>query len=483
MNPQLDYDNPLITRYASREMVELWGPQRKFSSWRRLWLALAEAQSELGMKAADGSPRIRPEQLVELRQHLDDINFDRAADHERRLRHDVMAHLHTLAEIAPGCQDIIHLGATSCFVTDNTDLILIREALQLVRNRLVGVIDGLARFADQHKELPCLGYTHYQPAQLTTVGKRAILWCFDFVLDLREVENRLQTLPFRGAKGTSGTQASFLTLFGGDHDKVKALDQRIAEKMGFDSTIPATGQTYTRKVDSQVMDALSGIAQSASKFANDLRLLAHEQEIDEPFEKEQVGSSAMAYKRNPMRSERICSLARFVMGLPTMAAQTAANQWLERTLDDSAARRLYLPQAFLTIDAILRLVVNVVEGMKANSAIIAKHVRENLPLMATETILMEGVARGGDRQKLHERIRQHSHEVMAEIKAGDASFSLIDRLKHDPEFAGLDFEKLLNPNQFTGRASQQVSEFLAGVVAPIRAQYPQSLGQKAGISV
>ena len=338
------YDNPLATRYASREMAELWGRQRKFSTWRRLWVALAEAEHELGLTADDGeTPRITQAQLQELRAHVDDIDFAHAEAHERRLRHDVMAHIHTYAEAAPGARDIIHLGATSCYVTDNTDLILMRAGLQLLRDRLVGVIDALARFAKRWRDLPTLGFTHFQPAQLTTVGKRACLWCYDFVLDFNEVEHRLATFRFRGVKGTTGTQASFLALFRGDQEKVRQLDLLVARKMGFDQVYPVTGQTYTRKVDSQVLDALSGISQSAHKYGTDLRLLAHRQEIEEPFEEEQVGSSAMPYKRNPMRAERMCGLARFVCTLPVSAAQTAATQWLERTLDDSVNRRLTLP--------------------------------------------------------------------------------------------------------------------------------------------
>jgi len=477
------YDNPLITRYASREMAELWGPQRKFSTWRRLWLALAEVQAELGLRAADGSPRIKPKQLEELRQHLDDIDFVKAADHEKRLRHDVMAHIHTLGDVAPNCRDILHLGATSCFVTDNTDLLLVRNALEYVRDKLVGIIDQLGRFAIDYKDLACLGYTHFQPAQLTTVGKRATLWCYDFVLDFREVESRLANLQFRGAKGTTGTQASFLTLFDGDQAKVKELDRRVAAKMGFAETIPVSGQTYSRKIDGQILATLSGVAQSAAKFATDMRLLAHEQELDEPFEAEQIGSSAMAYKRNPMRSERICSLARFVGGLGPMADQTAANQWLERTLDDSAARRLYIPQAFLGVDAILRLVLNVVSGMKPNPAIIANHVAGSLPLMATETILMAGVARGGNRQQLHERIRQASHEVTAKFKTGQPTPGLIAILQGDGAFAGLDWTMILDPRQFVGRAPEQTREFVEGVVDPIRRQYPSLLGQSADVHV
>src|SRR5262245_9125187 len=390
MDPKQLYDNPLVERYASRAMAELWSPQRKFSTWRRLWLALAEAQHELGMTANDGeSPRIRQDQLTAMASHLDDIDFDRAAHHERRLRHDVMAHIHTFAEAAPAARDIIHLGATSCYVTDNTDLLFMRQGLLLLRDRLVGVIDALARFAERWRSLPTLGYTHFQPAQLTTVGKRATLWCQDFLLDLEEVEHRLSTLRFRGAKGTTGTQASFLSLFHGNHEKVRQLDRLVAKKMGFGETYAVTGQTYSRKIDSQVLDTLSGIGQSAHKFGTDLRLLSHEQEVEEPQEGEQVGSSAMPYKRNPMRAERMCGLARYLTSLTVSAAQTASTQWLERTLDDSVNRRLTLPQAFLTADAVLRLAVNLSSNLRVNREVIRGNVDKALPYMATETVLME----------------------------------------------------------------------------------------------
>jgi adenylosuccinate lyase len=465
-------------------MAELWGPQRKHSTWRRLWLALAEAQHELGLTAADGvTPRISPEQLAELRNHLDDIDFNRAAEHERRLRHDVMAHIQTLGEIAPLSRPIVHLGATSCYVTDNTDLLLMREALGLVRDRLVGVIDALARFAERWKDLPCLGYTHFQPAQLTTVGKRATLWCYDFVLDLHETESRIQNLRFRGAKGTTGTQASFLKLFEGDHGKVRKLDQLVARKMGFATVEPVTGQTYTRKVDSQVVAVLAGVGESAHKFATDLRLLAHEQEVEEPFEVEQVGSSAMAYKRNPMRAERICSIARFVMGMPAIAAQTTATQWLERTLDDSAARRLYLPQSFLGVDAVLRLALNIASGLEVNAAVIARNVARAIPYMATENLLMAAVARGGDRQVLHEAIRKHSQAATAELKSGKSENTLLQRLQADPIFADLDVSAALDPAGYVGRAPQQVDEFVTEVVAPLRCQYPHLLNQSDQVVV
>jgi len=459
------YANPLVARYASAAMTRLFSPQRRYSTWRRLWIALAEAQAELGLP-------IRPEQLEAMRAQVDQIDFQAAADYERRLRHDVMAHVHTFGDAAPEARAIIHLGATSCFVTDNTDLILLREALELVRGRLVGVIDALGRFAAEHRDLACLGFTHFQPAQPTTVGKRACLWAYDFVLDLDELEHRFRTLKARGAKGTTGTQASFLKLFEGDHQKVRRLDELVCRKMGFEQTYPVTGQTYSRKLDAQVLAALSGIAQSGHKMATDLRLLAHRREMDEPFEREQVGSSAMAYKRNPMRSERICSLARFVMGLEPTAWQTAAVQWLERTLDDSAARRLYLPQAFLGIDAVLLLCQNVVSGLVVYPEVIAANLRAELPFMATENILMAAVAAGGDRQELHERIRDHSHAAAALVKQEGRPNDLIQRLKADKAFAGLDIDALTDPRQFVGRAAEQVDEFIADVIAPIRANYP-----------
>lgn len=484
MQNYLVYDNPLVGRYASREMAELWGAQRKFSTWRRLWVALAEAQRELGMTTADGSkPRITDSQLASLRAHVDDIDFARAEQHERRMRHDVMAHIHTYGEACPEAADILHLGATSCFVTDNTDLLLMREGLGMVRDRLAGLIDALARFADKHQALETLGFTHFQPAQLTTVGKRACLWCQDFVLDLHEVEHRLATLKFRGAKGTTGTQASFLALFRGNHDKVKQLDLLVAKKMGFTQVYPVTGQTYSRKIDSQVLDFLSGVGQSAHKFGTDLRLLAHRQELDEPFEKEQVGSSAMAYKRNPMRAERMCGLARFAISLAANGAQTEAVQWLERTLDDSVNRRLSLPQAFLSIDAVLRLALNIAAGMTANPEVISRNVAQVFPFMATENLLMAAVSLGGDRQQIHERLRYHSHEVTAAMKTGEARNDLLDRLKGDPLFANVDFDAVLAQGYFTGRSAEQVQEFLANEVAPIRARFGNILAQNSNISI
>lgn len=487
------YDNPLIGRYASREMSERWGPLRKFRTWRRLWLALAEVEAELGLLADDGvSPRIRPDQLAELRAHLDDVDLARAAAHEKRLRHDVMAHVHALRDVAPGCNDIVHLGATSCYVTDNADLILMRESLDQVCRTLAAAVDALGRFAERWKDEPTLGFTHFQPAQLTTVGKRATLWLFDLLLDLEELERRRDELPFRGAKGTTGTQASFLALFRGDHAKVKELDRRVAEKMGFSRLVPVTGQTYTRKLDSQVLDALSGLGQSLHKWGTDLRLLANRQEVDEPFEPEQVGSSAMAYKRNPMRAERMCGLARYLMGLPGMAADTAATQWFERTLDDSAPRRLYIPQAFLATDAVLRIALNLLTqrtgpdtfGLVVNVPVVARNVREYLPYMATENLMMAAVRAGGDRQEVHEIVRKHSHAVTAKVKEGTGTAAeLFDLLRSEKAFSRVDFAGETDPRGFVGRSPEQVTEFLEEYVAPVRARYAAALGMKAELSV
>jgi adenylosuccinate lyase len=488
MNPTEVYDNPLVTRYAGADMARLWSPRHKFTTWRRLWVALAEAQHELGLLSDDGvTPRISPAQLDELRARVEDIDFRRAAEHERRLRHDVMAHIHAYGEVCPGARDIIHLGATSCYVTDNTDLLVMRDGLRLLRDRLVGLIDALATFAAKWRDLATLGFTHFQPAQLTTVGKRACLWCYDFVLDLHEIEHRLDTLRFRGAKGTTGTQASFLALFRGDHDRVRRLDERVARKMGFDAVYPVTGQTYSRKIDSQILDALSGLGQSAHKFGTDLRLLAHRQEVEEPFEADQVGSSAMAYKRNPMRAERMCGLARFLGSLAVSAAQTAATQWLERTLDDSVNRRLTLPQAFLAADGVLRLALNIARGLQVNPAVIARHVEQVFPYMATENLLMAAVAAGGDRQVLHERIRQYSQAAAARAKSAAGSNAgendLLARLRADEAFAQVDFDQVLEQGHFFGRAPQQVDEFIAQEIGPIRQRYSHLLGQSAQIDL
>ncbi|KLU01722.1 Adenylosuccinate lyase [Rhodopirellula islandica] len=458
------YQNPLIERYASREMAFHWGPQRRFASWRKVWIALAEAEQELGIPITDA-------QIEQLKAFETKLNLDEAAKYERKLRHDVMAHVHAYGDQCPDARGIIHLGATSCFVTDNADLLLIREALQLTAKRLAATIDQMAQFAAQHRDLPCLAFTHFQPAQPTTVGKRACLWIYDLVLDLEAVEHRLETLRARSAKGTTGTQASFLELFSGDHDKVRALEKRIAEKLSFDSVYAVTGQTYPRKVDAQLLDALSGIGQSVHKIATDIRLLAGRKEVEEPFEKNQIGSSAMAYKRNPMRSERICALGRFVMSLQSSPAMTAATQWMERTLDDSANRRLVIPQAFLAIDAALVLMQNVADGMVVYPATIAKNLGAELPFMATENILMQAVAAGGDRQDLHEQIRVHSQAAALEVKQNAGDNDLLERLKGDENFAGIDLEAAIDPHAYVGRAPQQVDEFMETIIAPIRQRY------------
>ena len=466
------YENPLIKRYASKPMAELWSEQRKHSTWRRLWVALAEAERELGIEISDA-------QIAELRSATDDIDFSLAAKYEKELRHDVMAHVHTYGDRCPSARGIIHLGATSCYVTDNTDLILMRDALQMVQTKLVAVIDELAKFAAKYRDLPCLGFTHLQPAQPTTVGKRATWWCYDLVLDLAEVEHRLALLKCRGVKGTTGTQASFMTLFNGDHSKIEELDRRVSAKMGFDSAYAVTGQTYSRKVDAQVLDVLSGIGQSAHKAGTDIRILQSRKEIEEPFEKQQIGSSAMAYKRNPMRSERMCSLARFAMNLPANLAQTVATQWLERTLDDSANRRLVLPQAFLAIDAVLILYRNVVDGMVVYPKVIAKHLDEELPFMATEEILMACVQAGGDRQELHELIRVHSQAAAQQVKEHGRANDLIERLKSDAAFSSVDLGNALDARRFVGRAPEQVDAFLSSVVEPIRNRFAKSLGHQS----
>jgi adenylosuccinate lyase len=469
------YDNPLVARYASAEMTRLWSPQRRYRTWRQLWLWLAKAQAELGLP-------ISKAQLDELAAHLDDIDLAAAAAYERRFRHDVMAHVHALGDCCPQARPIIHWGATSCYVTDNADLMLMRDGLTLLRDRLVRVIDRLARFAAAHRSLACLGYTHLQAAQPTTVGKRVCLWIDDLVLDLREVEARLSGLRARGAKGTTGTQASFLALFGGDHARVRRLDERVAELMGFPGVYPVTGQTYSRKVDHQILCTLAGIAASAHKAATDLRLWQHLREVEEPYEAEQVGSSAMAYKRNPMRAERMCGLARYVLSLESSAAHTHAIQWLERTLDDSANRRLVIPQAFLAVDAVLILYQNVARGLVVHPARIAAHLAEELPFLATENLLMAAVARGADRQDLHERIRRHSRAAAEQVNQGRPN-DLAERLASDPAFGGIDLKGLLDPGKLVGRAPEQVDEYLAEVVEPLRARYAAALAGEADVKV
>ncbi|WP_437206871.1 adenylosuccinate lyase [Planctomicrobium sp. SH664] len=466
------YQNPLNTRYASQEMSRIWSAQTKHSTWRKLWVALAEAEQELGLEISDA-------QLAELRSQVDNIDFEAAARYEKQVRHDVMAHVHAYGDVCPQSAGIIHWGATSCYVTDNSELMQMRDSLQLVRKRLVQVIDRLAKFAAEYRDLPCLGFTHLQPAQPTTVGKRATLWCYDLVLDLEEVEHRLASLKFRGAKGTTGTQATFLTLFEGNHEKVRQLDRRVAEKMGFAETYAVTGQTYSRKVDAQVLATLSGIGQSAHKAASDLRLLQSWKEIEEPKEDKQIGSSAMAYKRNPMRAERICALARFAMSLAENGDQTAAVQWMERTLDDSANRRLSMPQSFLAIDAVLILYRNIVEGLEVYPKVIARRLSEELPFMATEEILMAGVLAGGDRQVLHEHVRVHSVEAAKQVKQEGLANDLLSRLAGDPLFAKVDLTGALDARRFVGRAPEQVDEFVGEIVQPIRDRYAGDLNSQA----
>lgn len=453
-------------------MSGIWSAQTKHSTWRKLWLALAESQQELGLNITDA-------QLDELRSNVENIDFEKAAEYEREVRHDVMAHVHTYKDLCPQAGGIIHLGATSCYVTDNSELIQIRDSLKLIQTRLVQVIDALARFSVQHRDLPCLGLTHLQPAQPTTVGKRATLWCHDLVLDLQEVEHRLETLRFRGVKGTTGTQATFLSLFEGDHEKVRQLDKLVSAKMGFDQTYPVTGQTYSRKVDAQVLATLSGVGQSAHKAASDLRLLQSWKEIEEPKADKQIGSSAMAYKFNPMRSERICALARFAISLAQNGDQTAAVQWMERTLDDSANRRLSLPQSFLAIDAVLMIYHNVSDGLRVYPKVIEKRLNDVLPFMATEEILMAGVKAGGDRQELHEQVRIHSVESDKQVKEHGREHDLIERLKSDPAFANVDVAAALDARKYIGRAPEQINEFIEDVITPIRERYTSQLGGDA----
>jgi adenylosuccinate lyase len=474
--PHDRYENPLETRYASREMSELWSAQRKHSTWRQLWVWLAEAEAELGLP-------ISQVQIEELRAHVQDIDFAAAERYERQLRHDVMAHVHAYGDQCPKARPIIHLGATSCYVTDNADLMLMREGLQLISQRVAEVIDALARFAERHRDLPTLGFTHLQPAQPTTVGRRACLWTYDLALDLAELEHRLEQLKARSVKGTTGTQASFLHLFDGDHAKVRRLEQLVAEKMGFNSSYAVTGQTYPRKIDVQVLDALAAVAGSAHKAATDLRILAHRKEIEEPFEEQQIGSSAMAYKRNPMRCERICGLSRFVMSLQSSPPATLASQWMERTLDDSANRRLVLPQAFLAVDAVLLLYRNVADGLVVYPEVIAKNLREELPFMATENILMAAVAAGGDRQDLHERLRVHSQAAAAEVKQHGRPNDLLERLAADTAFAGVDLKDAVIARSLTGRSAEQVDEFLAEVVKPIRVRYSAKQSRPTAVNV
>ncbi|MGE4301749.1 MAG: adenylosuccinate lyase [Victivallaceae bacterium] len=456
------YQNPLTDRYASAEMSFNWSPQKKHSTWRRLWLALAECEKALGLN-------ITGEQLDEMRAHLDDIDFEAAAAKEKELRHDVMSHIHVFGTLCPKAMPIIHLGATSCYVTDNTELIQMRDGMKILRGKLVTLMSHLADFTMEYRSLPTLGFTHYQVAQLTTVGKRFALYLQDFMLDLERLDREIAGLPFRSVKGTTGTQASFLALFDGDHAKVKQLEKDVAAKMGFDNVVAVSGQTYTRKLDYFVVSTLSGIAQSAYKMAGDIRLLANLREMEEPFGKKQIGSSAMAYKRNPMRSERVCSLARYLMNLPANAAQTESCQWFERTLDDSANRRLTLAESFLCADVILSLLINIVDGIQVWPNVIARHVQAELPFMATENILMAAVKAGGDRQELHEAIRVHSMEAARQIKEFGRENDLLDRIKADPAFAAIagEIDSIVDPVAFIGRAPEQVEDFVTRDIRPL----------------
>ena len=456
------YESPLNSRYASPEMQYLFSPDRKFTTWRRLWVALAESEMELGLP-------ITQAQVDELKAHVDDIDYEAARRHEERVRHDVMAHVHAYGDVCPNARGIIHLGATSCYVTDNADVLMLRDALKLVREKVVEVLRRLRAFAWEYKGLPTLGYTHLQPAQLTTVGKRACLWMQDLTMDLEEIDFALSTLRLLGNRGATGTPVSFMELFDGDGAKVDELEARIARKMGMEKVFEVSGQTYPRKLDSRVLDALSGVAQSAYKFAQDLRLLQSFREIEEPFEKNQIGSSAMAYKRNPMRSERICALSRHVMALTQDASMTAATQWFERTLDDSANRRLSLPEAFLATDAVLELYANIADGMVVYPKMIARRVNENLPFMATEDIIMESVKNGGDRQEIHERVRVHSQAAAMRMKQDGLESDLLDRIADDPAFpmSREALTALLAPEKYTGRAEEQTERFIKKVVDPI----------------
>ena len=472
------YETPLGSRYASKEMQYLFSFYMKFRTWRKLWIALAETEQELGLD-------ITAEQIAELKEHAEDINYEVAQEREKIVRHDVMSHVYAYGQQCPKAAGIIHLGATSCYVGDNTDVIVMNEAMKLIRKKLVNVIAELAKFADQYKDLPTLAFTHFQPAQPTTVGKRAALWLQDLVMDLEDVQYQIDNAKLLGCKGTTGTQASFLELFDGDHEKCRALDRRIAEKMGYTGCFAVSGQTYSRKLDSRILNVLSGIAQSATKFSNDIRLLQHLKEIEEPFEKGQIGSSAMAYKRNPMRSERIASLARYVMVDALNPAVTAATQWFERTLDDSANKRISVPEAFLAVDGILSLYLNVVDGLVVYPKVIHQRLMKELPFMATENIMMDAVKRGGNRQELHERIRVHSMEAGKQVKVEGKENDLLERIAADETF-GVTLDELkdiLDPAKYVGRSPEQVTEFLTECVNPILEQYKDELGVTVEINV
>ena len=472
------YVSPLSERYASKEMQYIFSPDMKFRTWRRLWIALAETEKELGLP-------ITQEQIDELKAHKDDINYDVAKERERQVRHDVMSHVYAYGVQCPKAKGIIHLGATSCYVGDNTDIIVMTEALKLVKKKLVNVIAELAKFAEKYKDLPTLAFTHFQPAQPTTVGKRATLWMQEFMLDLEDLNYVLSTMKLLGSKGTTGTQASFLELFDGDQETIDKIDPMIAEKMGFKQCYPVSGQTYSRKVDTRVVNILAGIAASAHKFSNDIRLLQHLKEVEEPFENSQIGSSAMAYKRNPMRSERIASLSRFVMVDAMNPAITSATQWFERTLDDSANKRLSVPEGFLAIDGILDLCLNVVDGLVVYPKVIEKRLRSELPFMATENIMMDAVKAGGDRQELHERIRELSMEAGKTVKVEGKDNNLLELIAADPAFNLTleELEKTMDPAKYTGRASVQVDAFLKNVINPMLEENKDLLGMTAEINV
>ena len=472
------YQSPLSERYASKKMQYIFSPDMKFRTWRKLWIALAETEKELGLP-------ITQEQIDELKAHAEDINYEVAKERERQVRHDVMSHVYAYGVQCPKAKGIIHLGATSCYVGDNTDMIVMREALELVRRKLVNVIAELAKFADSYKEQPTLAFTHFQPAQPTTVGKRATLWTQEFLMDLEDLEYVLSTLKLLGSKGTTGTHASFLELFDGDQETIDKIDPMIAEKMGFKDCYPVSGQTYSRKVDTRVLNVLAGIAASAHKMSNDIRLLQHLKEVEEPFEKSQIGSSAMAYKRNPMRSERIASLSRYVMVDALNPAITSATQWFERTLDDSANKRLSIPEGFLAIDGILDLCLNVVDGLVVYPKVIEKHMMAELPFMATENIMMDAVKAGGDRQELHERIRELSMEAGKTVKAEGKDNNLLELIAQDPAFnLTLDeLKKAMDPSKYVGRAPIQVEKFLKNVVSPVLEEHKELLGVKAEIFV
>lgn len=473
-----NYTSPLSERYPSKEMQYLFSPEKKFRTWRKLWIALAESERELGLE-------ITEEQIRELKENEENINFDVAREREKIVRHDVMAHVYAYGQQCPGAKGIIHLGATSCYVGDNTDLIIMTEALRLLRSKLINVIALLKDFSLKHKDLPTLGFTHFQPAQPTTVGKRATLWIHDLLLDLEDLDHTLSTMKLLGSKGTTGTQASFLELFDGDYEKVRQLDQRIAKKMGFHSCYPVSGQTYSRKIDSRVLNVLSSIAQSAHKFSNDMRLLQHLKEIEEPFEKEQIGSSAMAYKRNPMRSERIAALANYVIADALNPAITASTQWFERTLDDSANKRISIPEAFLAVDGILEIYLNIAEGIVVYPKVIRSRLMNELPFMATENIMMQAVKNGGDRQELHERIRGYSMEAGKLVKEEGLPNDLLQRIAGDPAFnlsAG-QLEELMDPALYTGCAAQQTEDFVRDLVDPVLEVNRHLLGMKGDVHV